>query len=300
MPNQRIFVSLLDETHEYQRLQAEEARSAASRAGLDVEVVYCKCDPILQMNQIAQAIEAEPTRRPVAVVLQPVMVAGLEALARSAVRAGVGWITVDAAFYLESIQREFPGKLVALVTCDNREIGRLQARLVRALLPRGGGVVYVEGPSLGAPTVSRRDGFKEALIGARASVIKTLTGDWTEASAEKAMSFWLRVGGKALRPALVCAQNDHMAVGARKAVRALRPEWEEVLFTGCDGLPQGGQRLVREKMLAGTVVQPATTGPSVEVAARWLRGEKVPATTFLPPRIYPAIEELERRAGAGA
>ncbi len=297
MPSHRILVSLLDESHEYQQLQAEEARSAGMRAGVEVEVVYCKSDPMVQMNQIAKAIEAEPTRRPAAVVLQPVMVAGLEALARSALRAGVGWITVDAAFYLESIQREFPGKLVALVTSDNREIGRLQARLVRALLPRGGGVVYVEGPSLGAPTVSRREGFKEAMAGARPAVIKTLTGDWTEPSAEKAMSFWLRVGGKALRPALVCAQNDHMAVGARKAVRALRPEWEDVLFTGCDGLPRGGQRLVREKVLAGTVIQPATTGASVELAARALQGEKVPPTTYLPPRIHPPIEELEHRAG---
>ena len=75
----------------------------------------------------------------------------------------------------------------------------------------------------------------------------------------------------------------------------MKPDWRDLLFTGCDGLPGGGQRLVQEKLLAATVVQPTTVGPSVELVARSLRGEQVPATTYLAPRTYPAIEELERR-----
>lgn len=297
MANQRVLVSCLDENQEYQRMQAEEARRAGARVGLEVDVLYCQGDPVVQMTQIGEAVQADASR-PAAVVLHPVAVAGLEALARSTVRAGVGWVSLDPAFYLEAIQKEFPDKLVALVASDSREVGRLQARLVRALLPGGGSIVSVEGPSLSPAVMNRRDGLKEGLLGSRVTIAKSLTGDWTEASAERAMSFWLRVGARAARPALVAAQNDLMAAGARKAVLTLKPEWKDLLFTGCDGLPEGGVRLVREKVLAGTVVQALTAGTAVELAARSLRGEKVPATSYLAPRIHPSIEELERRGRA--
>ncbi len=68
-----------------------------------------------------------------------------------------------------------------------------------------------------------------------------------------------------------------------------------MLFTGVDGLPEGGVRQVRQKLLAGTVVQPLTAGHAVELVARWLRGEKVDGTTTIPPKAFPSIEELERR-----
>jgi len=36
---------------------------------------------------------------------------------------------------------------------------------------------------------------------------------------------------------LAGAQNDAMAIGARKAIAALHPDWVNLPFTGCDGLP---------------------------------------------------------------
>ena len=181
--------------------------------------------------------------------------------------------------------------VVAQVASDNREVGRLQARLFRALLPAGGTVVSVEGPGLSAAVSDRRDGLREGLVGSRVSIVKTLTADWSGEGAERAMSFWLRLGSRGARPALVGAQNDLMAAGARKAVLALRPEWRDVLFTGVDGLPEGGQRQVREKALVATVVQPLTAGVGIELVARWLRGEKVPPTQLVAPRTYPSLEE---------
>jgi len=297
MPNQRVLVSCLDESQEYQHRQAEEAVAAGQRVGLDVDVVYCQGDIEREAKQIREAVQAESGRRPVAVMVHPVAVAGLEGLARATLGAGVGWISLEPAFYLETMQREFPDKLVALVTTDNQEVGRLQARLIRALLPDGGNIVHVEGPSLNPAAMGRREGLKEGLAGSKVTIVKTVTGDWSENGAEKAMAMWLRWGGKALPPALVAAQNDMMAAGARKAVRELKPDWTDVLFTGCDGLPGGGIRQVQQRLLAGTVVQPFSAGAAVELVARFLKGEKVPVSTQLPAQTYPSIEELERRAG---
>ena len=276
-------------------MQADDGRAAAQRSGLEAEVVFCSNNPATQHRQILTALQLPEGRRPVAVILQPSAVVGFDALARSAVEAGVGWIVLDAAPYLDGLRREFPGKALALVAADNREMGRLMGKLIRTLLPRGGRAVHLEGPSLISTVVHRRSGMLEGLDGSGVEITKTLAGDWSEASGEKAITFWLKLGSRKERPDLVVAQNDSMAAGAHRAVHALRPEWGEIAFTGYDGLPNGGQRLVREGVLAGTVVQPTTLPTCVELVARSLRGEQVPPATLLAPRTYPSLEEVALR-----
>jgi ABC-type sugar transport system substrate-binding protein len=292
----KVLVSLPDDRQEYQALQGVEGRTAAERHGLDVDIAYCQSQPSRQLKQISEAIQASPAERPVAIIIHLISIGALEALAYLAVKAGIGWVVLDEATYLEGLRRNFPERLVALVTTDNHAMGALQARIARALLPRGGAVVCVEGPSVSPVTIHRRDGMAQAL-GDRIKVVKTLGGDWTEAGGESAISTWLQLNRRVERPDLVVAQNDLMAAGARKALRALRPDWGDVLITGCDGLPGGGQRQVREGALAATVIQPTTVPASIELVARSLRGEKVPPTTVLQPSAYPRLEELERRGG---
>ncbi|HET6438536.1 MAG TPA: sugar ABC transporter substrate-binding protein [Anaeromyxobacter sp.] len=290
-----VLFSLLGDDQEFQKMQAEEGQSAAARAGLAAEVVYCHNSPSAQLQQLQSALKAPPATRPVAIAFQPAAVTGLEALARTAVQGGVGWISFDAAPYLQGLQREFPGKLVALVSTDNREMGRLMARAIHALLPRGGKIVHLEGPSLGGPVIHRREGLLEGLQGSGVTLVKTLTGDWTESSGERAATFWLKLGSRKERPDLVAAQNDLMAAGAHKAIHTLRPDWGEIPFVGCDGLPHGGQRLVKEKVLRATMVQQSMTGAAVELVVRAMRGEKIPPATYLPPHMFPTLEEIERR-----
>ncbi len=292
--NGRVLVSLLTEGQEFQRLQAEDARAAGARTGLDVEVVWAENNPVAQLQQIFRAVNAPVESRPSAVVVEPAALAGLDGAGRAAAAAGVGWVLLgDRPTALEPLQKEFPGKLIACVGTDNEGIGRLQARLFRALLPAGGTMVYVEGPSFSAAAIHRRKLMQEGLAGSRIEIVKVFSGDWTAASAERAATFWLKLAQRAQRPDLVGSQNDEMALGARKALSALRPEWTGISYTGVDGLPDGGQRLVREKVLAATVVTPSPTGPSVELVARALRSEKVPPFTLMPPRVFPPLEELQ-------
>jgi ribose transport system substrate-binding protein len=285
-------VSLFDQAQEYQKLQGEAARTAAARLGLEVEVVYGNLDPATQSRQIEQALQGPEERRPAAVVVQPMSVAVLEPVARGALQAGIGWVSLDPAVYLESLQRANPGKLVAVLTADGRAMGALQARIASALLPRGGSVVYLEGPPLAPSVIDRREGMQEGLRGTAIKVTKTLHGDWSEASGTKAAELWVRLG-KVARPDLIAAQNDAMAAGVRKALGTWKPEWLEVPITGCDGLPEGGQRMVREGILVATVIQPITAAPALELVARALRGEKVEPTTRLAPRAFPSVEELK-------
>ncbi len=290
----RVLVSLFDETQEYQKLQGDAARAVATRFGVEVEVVYGDGDPGTQSRQIEQALRAPEDRRPAAVIVQPMSVAVLEPTARGAVQAGVGWVSLDPAVYLESLQRANPGTLVAVLTADGRAMGALQARIFGALLPRGGSLVYVEGPPLAPPVIDRREGMVEGLRGSGIRVAKTLHGDWSEASGARAAELWLRLG-RVPRPDLIGAQNDAMALGVRKAIETWKTDWLDVPITGCDGLPEGGQRMVREGILAATVIQPITAAPAVELAARALRGEAVERSIRLAPRAFPSVEELRLR-----
>jgi ABC-type sugar transport system substrate-binding protein len=98
---------------------------------------------------------------------------------------------------------------------------------------------------------------------------------------------------------VVVSQNDAMAVGVRRAIRAHRPDWGEVPLAGCDGLPDGGQRLVRAGELAATIVTPTTAGPAVALVARALAGQPVAAEVRLAAQSFPVEEELARRVRGG-
>jgi ABC-type sugar transport system substrate-binding protein len=135
--------------------------------------------------------------------------------------------------------------------------------------------------------------MQEAITGTKVQV-KVLNGEWTETSAEKAIAAWLRLKtSAAFLPDLVGCQNDAMALGARKALTAHRKEWARLPFTGCDGLPDGGQRLVNMQQLAATIIVPSNAGPAVELLAGHLRtGEPVPPRIVLAGRSHPPESAL--------
>jgi ribose transport system substrate-binding protein len=294
MANGKVLVLLISEKQEFQQVQAEDARAAGRRVGLEVEIQHADHDPRTQLRQISEAVGAPAHRRPVGIVVEPASSVGLESAARTAAGAGVGWVLLgDRAPVLERVRQEFPDRLVASVGTDNDGVGRIQAALFRALLPGGGGILYVEGPSVSGPAVHRRDATMKGLEGSKIEVLKVLSGDWTGASAEKAATLWLKLWAKR-KPDLVGAQNDEMALGVRKAILALQPGWKDVRYVGVDGLPEGGQRMVREGVLAATVITPSPTGKGVELVAASLRGEKVPPFALMPPQPFPTPEELAR------
>ncbi len=292
-----VLVSLLNDHQEYQRLQASEARAAAARGGLDSRVVYSDSDPARQIQQISEAATAAEGARPAAVVVETAGSVGFERVARSVLQARIGWVLVsDNPRYLDALRREFPDRLVASACINNEEIGRLLGKMAVKLLPGGGKVLCVEGPTATAATLQRRRGLEDGLRGSSVQIGKTLGSDWTEAGAAKVAEAWLKLAGKsALKPDLIVSLNDEMAVGALKAIQSVHPDWGKIRAIGCDGLPEGGQRLVKEGVLAATIVTPACTGTGVELVVRALRGDKVEVASSIPVRPFPSLEEL----GAG-
>lgn len=290
----KLAVSLLSEDQEFQQMQARDARDAGARLGVEVEVIFADNNAILQIQQLYAFVHAPEAERPAAIVVEAVAEAGIARLARNAARAGIGWVLLNGtAGDLDGLRREHPELPIASVLADEVEIGRLQGRQARALLPDGGTLLSIEGPRDTPTAVGRRHGLDEEIQGTALEVGRALHGDWTERSGEKAMTSWLRLKtSEAFRPSLVACQNDGMAVGARAALRSLRPEWEGVPITGCDGLPAGGQQLVARGELQATIVKPTTAGPALELVVGALQDGAAVADRVLKPTSHPPEAEL--------
>jgi ribose transport system substrate-binding protein len=293
----RIGLFVITNTTGYQRLLADDARRAAERLGIPLEVVSGDDTAALQSAQIIKFLNAHAGEQ-LAVIVMPVSDIGheqaLESLARKVLAKGAGWIVLnrDLEDNVQKMRGEFPGLPVGLLRVDNREIGRIQGRQVKALLPTGGGVLCVMGSVLTSAARDRRAGFHETCGNVAVSEVE---GMWSEASAEKVVTRWLSSpAAQDVSLKAVACQNDPMALGARQALhRAARErdrlEWMRVPVLGVDGLPDEGQRLVDERTLAATVVVPPTSGAAVELVARfWREDAPIPARVVLDPRPYPA------------
>ncbi len=293
----KVVVALLSDQQEFQLMQAADARASAARAGLDVEVMFADNNAVQQIHQLFVQIHAPEAERPAAIVAETVTGEGLERVARNAVRAGIGWVIMNRnVSYLESLRAERADLAIANVSVDNEEAGRIQGRQMKTLLPKGGLVLYLQGPPDTSAAQDRLRGAQKVIEGTPIE-LKVLNGDWTETGGEKVVATWLRLKtSEGFRPAVVCSQNDAMAVGARRALQAQQSEWSNLLYTGCDGLPEGGQKLVSTGELTATIIAPTTAGPAVTLVSRVLGGERVQPELRLAPRSYPGEDELARRA----
>jgi ABC-type sugar transport system substrate-binding protein len=290
----RVFVSLLSEEQDFQVMQAADAREVGARLGLEVEVAFADGHAVVQSQQLLKAVHAPEAERPVAIVVEPTVGEGFERVARNATRAGIGWFLVDMhASYIDQLRTAHPALPVAMIGADHVEIGRIQGRQCRALLPDGGRVLSVRGPEDSTVTYQRAEGLDEVL--GEGFELLALNGNWTAASGDKAVMTWLRLKtAEPFQPDVVAAQNDLMALGVRRAFTTNRPDWANIPYLGCDGLPEGGQKQVNEGAYAATVIAPSNTGPALEWVARWLEsGELPPREVIMSPTSYPAVADLQ-------
>lgn len=305
MKRLRYLLALITNENDFQKEQAASAEAAAKELGVELEIVYADGDTITQSTQILKTIQADPTLRPDGILVEPAGGTGLPQVAKAALSAGIAWGLVNReAEYISELRRSSKTPIF-LVTTDHKEIGRIQARQLGALLPEGGAVLYILGPTESSTVKDRKAGF-EATCPQNLRVT-LLRGKWTEESAHRSMAAWLKLGvSNKMSIAAVAAQNDAMAMGARKAFEEIgdpqeRDKWLSLPFIGADGLPKTGQSWVRSGTLAATVVTPPMAGRAVQLMTQALRtSEAVPDRTVTFLESYPPIEKLSKLRAVGS
>jgi len=293
----RFLISLITKENDYQVEQAAAALTAAKEIGVHADIVYADNDPITQSTQVLKAIQAEPSQRPNGIIIEPLGATAFPQAAQAAVTAGIGWAVLSRrADYAKEMGRSARTPVFS-VSADQVEVGRIQARQVMALLPRGGSVLFIQGPSVSSVSKERYDGLMELLP---SNVrLSNLRGRWTEESAYQSVCSWFKLmTSQKARIDVVLAQNDVMGMGARKAIEETvvgpdRDDWLGIPITGCDGVPKTGQAWVTSGKLAATVIVPASSGKALRLMAEALwKGTNIAEHIHTTPTAFPEIARL--------
>jgi ribose transport system substrate-binding protein len=300
MKRLNFLVSLTNNDNDYQQEQAVAAEQAARRFGVDVKIIDANNDAVAQSQQLLHYVQDSSVARPDAILFEPAGGTAFPQVARAAAAAGIGWVIMNhEADYILELRRSYKVPIFA-ISSAHEEIGRIQGKQFAALLPNGGTVLYIEGPPNSSAAKDRTRGMNKTKP---ANIqIKSMRANWTEESAYKTVSSWLRLRtSQETKISLVAAQDDSMAIGARKAFTEVagtdRDRWLKLPFTGCDGMPKTGQSWVRSGLLAATIFIKPNADLAIEMLVAALRnGTPLPDSKLTEAESIPALADLAAAA----
>jgi ABC-type sugar transport system substrate-binding protein len=295
MKKLRIVISLPND-NAYQHEQGVVAKAAGERLGLDVQVIRADDDSITQSQQILKIIQSPVEARPNALIVEPVTATGLRRVAEAAVAVGIAWVVSNSDVDYVQQLRKSPRVPVFTVTQGQHEIGRLQGKQIAALLPQGGAVLCVEGPSISSVAVQRHEGMDIAKP--RNVQTTTLRSKWSEDSAFQSAVAWLRLAtSRAEKFGLVAGQTHELAVGTRKALLgADNPEqqkkWLETPFLGI-GIATQVKPLVDGRILTAAVVTSVTMDIAIRTLVRAFETQaQPPERSVVEASSFPELNKL--------
>jgi ABC-type sugar transport system substrate-binding protein len=292
-------VLLVVANNDYQTEQTIVAQQAAHENEAELQIIQTEHDAVAQSQEVFKLLYSPAGTRPDGILFEPVGTALAQA-AKMAASSGVGWVVLNREVdYLKELRRQCATPIFSITT-NHEEVGRIQGEQIGKLLPRGGAVIYIHGPSDNKAAVRRAAAMQ---VAKPANVeIRVLKGLWTEESAFHAVASWLKLNAaKDVAFGVVAGQNDAMALGARRAFQELtagpeRDHWLTLPYIGCDGLPNTGQTYVRRGILEATVVIPANAGQAIKALVTSLRtGQQPPECILTSASSFPEIAALKPR-----
>ena len=214
-------------------------------------------------------------------------------VAKAAITAGVGWAVLNRdAAYISELR---PGAKAPIfcVSNDHIEIGRIQGRQFAALLPKGGNVLYIQGPSENSAAKERTQG----MLSTKPANIQVTNLKHSGPKALRSVA-----PGSASLPRKSHHRPDRRS-GFHGRWRPQSPEivnesererWLKLPFTGCDGLPKTGQAWVRSGILTATVFAPANAGQAIDMLfAALSKGQEQPERALTAPSSVPPLAALK-------
>jgi ribose transport system substrate-binding protein len=298
MKRLRVVVSLPND-NAYQHEQRLVAKSTGQRMGLDVQVMQANDDSTTQSQQLLKIIESSAESWPNAFLVEPLSATGLRRVAEGAVAGGIAWVISNSEVDYIKHLRKSPRVPVFTVTQGQREIGQLQGKQLAALLPQGGSVLYIEGPSMSLVAVQRREGLETTKP--RNVRITTIRSQWSEESAYQSAAARLQLAAsRAEQFDLVAGQSHELALGARKAFRNIanqeqREKWLGLPFIG-SGISSQVKPLVDGGVLAAAVITSVTMELALKLLVRAIETQvQPPERSVVEALSYPDLDKLAAR-----
>ncbi len=297
MKRMKFVISLITPDNDYQIEQAQTAEEMARSLNVDAQIIYAGNDAINQSQQLLTIIQSARELLPSGIIVEPVSGTALPQVATAALKAGIGWVVLNREpAYISQLRKTYKTPLFG-VSSDNKMIGQIQGQQLALLIADGGAALYIQGPSDSSVAAQRAAGIYETK--GTAIELPLVRGRWTEASAYKTIESWLRLSTSRQRYIqVIAAQNDAMAMGARRAFNELskgseQQHWLEMPYLGVDGVQTAGLAWVKKGLLRATVIVPSNARMAVYMLARALEtGVAPPELTTIEPIGFPEIKDL--------
>lgn len=164
------------------------------------------------------------------------------------------------------------GEVVSHIASDNVAGGKLAGSFIAQKLGDGAKVIQLEGIAGTSAARERGEGFKQAVEAHKLNVLASQPADFDRT---KGLNVTENLLASKADVQAIFAQNDEMALGALRAIKAAN---KNIIVVGFDGTDDGVKAVKSGKMAATIAQQPALIGElGVVTADKIIKGEKVDA-----------------------
>ncbi|MDG6340256.1 ribose ABC transporter substrate-binding protein RbsB [Glaesserella parasuis] len=172
------------------------------------------------------------------------------------------------------------GNVVSHIASDNVAGGKMAGDFIAEKIGKNAKVIQLEGIAGTSAARERGEGFKQAVEANQFELLASQPADFDRTKGLNVMENLLASHGSAKA---VFAQNDEMALGALRAIRA---SGKNILVVGFDGTDDAVKAVNGGQLAATIAQQPDKIGElGVEAADKVLKGEKVDAQIPVPLKV---------------
>ena len=249
--------------------------TAGAAANQPVQIEIADDDVAKQLSQIQNFIAAKVD----AVIVNAVDTSATAPMTKLANEAGIPIVYVNR----QPADVDALGPKGAFVASNEADSGTLETQAICKLIGGKGDILVMEGDLANQAAVQRTKDIHEVISKAPCDGMKIIdeqTAGWDPVKAQDLMTNWIAAGKK---PAAVIANNDNMALGAIKAMKAAGMSTKDIPVGGIDAT-QEALASMKAGDLNVTVFQDAAGQGkgAVDTAIKLVKGEKVDAKVYIP------------------
>lgn len=172
------------------------------------------------------------------------------------------------------------GDVVSHIASDNVSGGKMAGDFIAEKVGKQANVIQLEGIAGTSAARERGEGFKQAVTNHQFNVLASQPADFDRTKGLNVMENLLASHNSVTA---VFAQNDEMALGALRAIKATG---KDIVIVGFDGTDDAVKAVQKGKLAATIAQQPEKIGElGVETAVKVLNGEKVENKIPVPLKV---------------